>query len=132
MIDCLILGDSLGEGVSMMRHECVARVKHGINSTNFNRKWPGPYKTEVAVISLGSNDDAKVNTRANIEALRANVSATKVFWIVPNIKDDKRAIVESVAREHGDHLIDARKYPVSPDGVHPTMAGYKGIAALAK
>ena len=59
---------------------------------------------------------------------RQLVSADRVYWIVPNIKETKRKAVWEVARKNNDWVIDARGYDRSPDTVHPTYKGYKGIA----
>jgi hypothetical protein len=38
MLDCLIIGDSIGVGVANIRKECVAYVKGGINSYQWLNK----------------------------------------------------------------------------------------------
>jgi len=38
MIECLILGDSIGVGVANVRKECVAYVQGGINSHQWLNK----------------------------------------------------------------------------------------------
>ncbi len=136
MLDCLILGDSLAVGVGQIRTECVTRAKSGINSYDYVNRHvlhtQGTTQAKNVIISLGSNDTAKINTVEELDSLRQLVDATRVYWIVPNIKDDKRRAVLAVAEKYKDFVIDARKHETSPDHVHPTYKGYKSIAKATK
>ncbi len=40
MIECLILGDSIAVGTAQARPECVSYATSGINTTQFNKKYP--------------------------------------------------------------------------------------------
>ena len=136
MLECLILGDSLAVGIGQIRAECVTRAKSGINSYNYvNRHLlhtQGNTQAKTVIISLGSNDTAKINTFAELDSLRQLVDADRVYWIVPNIKEDKRQAVLAVADKYKDFVIDARKYDTSLDQVHPTHKGYKSISEKTK
>jgi len=136
MLECLILGDSLAVGVGQVRTECVTRAKSGINSYNYvNRHLlhtQGNTSAKNVIISLGSNDTTKINTFEELDSLRQLVDADRVYWIVPNIKEDKRQAVLAVANKYRDSVIDARQHNTSPDGVHPTYKGYKTIAEKTK
>jgi lysophospholipase L1-like esterase len=89
----------------------------------------GNTSAKTVIISLGSNDTAKINTLEELDSLRQLVTAGRVYWIVPNIKDDKRRAVLAVADKYKDFVIDARQHDTSPDQVHPTHKGYKSIAS---
>jgi lysophospholipase L1-like esterase len=132
MLDCLILGDSLAVGVGQIRTECATYAKTGITSYDYvNRHLlhtQGNTQAKTVIISLGSNDTAKINTVNELDSLRQLVNADRVYWIVPNIKEDKRRAVLAVADKYKDFVIDARQHDVSPDQVHPTRNGYKEIA----
>ena len=136
MLECLILGDSLAVGVGQIRKECTTQAVSGINSYAYvNRHLfytNGNDTAKTVIISLGSNDLRNVNTFEELKTLRELVKADRVYWILPNIKDSKRANVQQVADLYKDFVIDARKYDVSPDGVHPTYKGYKDIAKDTK
>lgn len=136
MLECLILGDSLAVGVGQVRTECVTRATSGINSYNYvNRHLlhtQGNTQAKTVIISLGSNDTAKINTFAELDSLRQLVDADRVYWIVPNVKEDKRQAVLAVADKYKDFVIDARKYDTGPDQVHPTHKGYKSISEKTK
>jgi lysophospholipase L1-like esterase len=136
MLDCLILGDSLAVGVGQIRTECVTRAKSGINSYDYVNRHilhtQGNTQAKTVIISLGSNDTIKVKTVEELDALRQLVDAARVYWIVPNIKEDKRRAVLAVANKYNDFVIDARQHDISPDQVHPTYKGYKTIAEKTK
>jgi lysophospholipase L1-like esterase len=92
----------------------------------------GNTSAKNVIISLGSNDTAKINTFEELDSLRQLVDADRVYWIVPNIKEDKRRAVLAVANKYRDSVIDARHHDTSPDQVHPTYKGYKTIAEKTK
>lgn len=131
MIECLILGDSIAKGVSDIRTECVAYVKSGINSRDWNDEYVKKIKpAKTTIISLGSNDYKNLNTEIELVALRSFVNSGKVFWIVPAIKPEKQEIVRKIARHYGDTFITIPE--LSPDKVHPTYKGYRQLGALTK
>ena len=136
MLECLILGDSLAVGVGQVRTECVTRAKSGINSYDYMNRHilhtQGNTQAKTIIISLGSNDTAKINTFEELDSLRQLVDANRVYWIVPNIKEDKRRAVLAVADKYNDFVIDARQHDTSPDQVHPTYKGYKSISEKTK
>lgn len=127
MLDCLILGDSIAVGTHQFKPECQMVAKGGINSHQWNTKYSKnlvPAKT--VIISLGSNDHDGVNSFRELLAMRRNVSAEKVFWIMPAIKPHVRGMVEIIANNYGDTVLPI-KY-LQKDGVHPSWRGYKDIA----
>jgi len=136
MLECLILGDSLAVGVGQIRTECVTYAKSGINSYDFTNRFilntNGNNTAKHVIISLGSNDTAKIDTYEELETLRQMVKADRVYWILPNIKETKRKAVWMVADKYKDIVIDSRQHDRSPDNVHPTYKGYKSIAAETK
>jgi lysophospholipase L1-like esterase len=132
MLECLILGDSLAVGVGQVRKECVTHAVSGINSYNYVNRHAlhtnGDTQAKTVIISLGSNDTKNIDTFEELDTLRQLVKGDRVYWIIPNIKENKRKAVWEVARKYNDWVIDARQYDRSPDTVHPTYTGYKGIA----
>ena len=126
----MIIGDSIGVGVSHVRKECVSTAVGGINSWqanqyNSNKK----VVAKTVIISLGSNDHKGVKTEAELRKLRANTTADRVYWILPAIKPDIQEIVRTVAADWKDIVL-----PISEttDKVHPTMRSYKEIGTNAK
>jgi lysophospholipase L1-like esterase len=131
MLECLILGDSIAKGVSDIRTECVAYVKSGINSKDWNDAYVKKIRpAKTTIISLGSNDYKNLNTEIELVALRSFVNSDQVFWIVPAIKPEKQEIVKKIARHYGDTFITIPE--LSTDKVHPTYKGYKQLGALTK
>lgn len=126
----MIVGDSIGVGVSHVRKECVSTAVGGINSWqanqyNSNKK----VVAKTVIISLGSNDHKGVKTEAELRKLRANTTADRVYWILPAIKPDIQEIVRTIAADWKDIVL-----PISEttDKVHPTMRSYKEIGINAK
>jgi lysophospholipase L1-like esterase len=92
----------------------------------------GNTQAKTVIISLGSNDTAKIKTFEELDSLRQLVDADRVYWIVPAIKKDKQDAVWAVANKYHDSVINARNHDLSPDGVHPTYKGYKSISNQTK
>jgi lysophospholipase L1-like esterase len=135
MLDCLIVGDSIAVGVSQVRKECLAVVKSGINSKDWNKLHLEKLKpTSALIISLGANDYKGIDTESNIRTLRSRAKAEKVFWLLPSnkLKPNQVKAVELVAKEFGDIIIPRPESDISADGVHPTYAGYKKLAEKTK
>ena len=136
MLECLILGDSLAVGVGQVRTECVTRAKSGINSYDYVNRHvlhtQGNTQAKTIIISLGSNDTISMKTFEELDSLRQLVDADRVFWIVPNIKEDKRRAVLAVADKYKDFVIDAKQHDTSSDQIHPTYKGYKTISEKTK
>jgi lysophospholipase L1-like esterase len=139
MIDCLIMGDSIAVGVSQVRTECVAYAKSGINSRDFYNKnkqfltKEETIKTGVTIISIGPNDTKQIETLKYANLIRERIKG-KVYWILPSQtkKPEKFEIIKEVAAAWGDTVIERPADKISPDGVHPTYAGYKEIAEKTK
>ena len=129
MLECLILGDSIAVGTHQVRPECAVYARGGINSRDFVNRYIGKdLVAETVVISLGSNDHKGIKTKNELMDLRSQVVAKKVYWILPAIKPEIQEIVEEVANKYGDWII--RIPNLSPDGVHPTIKGYKRIGEI--
>jgi lysophospholipase L1-like esterase len=135
MLECLIVGDSIGVGVSQVRKECSAIVKSGINSREWNRQHLSKLQpTKTMIISLGANDYKGIDTDANIRRLRESVKADRVFWLLPSqrLKPEQVRAVKFVAIEYGDTVIPRPEKDISADGVHPTYKGYKVLGDLTR
>jgi lysophospholipase L1-like esterase len=136
MLECLVMGDSLAVGIGQVRTECVTYAKSGINSYDYVNRHvlhtSGNTSAKNVIISLGSNDTAKINTVEELDTLRQLVKADRVYWILPAIKEDKRQAVWAVANKYHDRVIETRNHDLSPDKVHPTGKGYKTISNQTK
>lgn len=135
MMDCLVLGDSIAVGVSQFRTECVSISKSGITSSNWikyniNRPAFDMIDYRSAVISLGANDNAYVETEASLAELRATLKAEVVFWIMPNNNQHAQKVILKLAARNGDRIVYIKS--IAKDGIHPTTEGYKWLAYETK
>ena len=131
MLDCLILGDSIAVGTHQFRPECAVVAKSGINSGQWNKNYSKDLKpARTVIISLGTNDHSGVNTFKELLAMRQNVNAEKVFWIMPAIKPDIQDIVKIIAKNFGDTVLPITR--LQSDKFHPSWAGYKQLAESTK
>jgi lysophospholipase L1-like esterase len=127
MLDCLILGDSIAQGIAQHRPECTVYAKVGItsyawNNTNITKLL----KAKTVVISLGANDSTNINTRRELETLREMVSAELVFWVLPPNKPSIHQFIRELAEDCHDVVLPISN--ISRDNVHPTAKGYKLLA----
>jgi hypothetical protein len=131
MLECLILGDSIGLGISQVKKECQAFVKSGINSTDYVNKF-GPVNqyNKHTIISLGSNDTKDIKTYESLFKLRYGIKARCVTWILPSseIKPEQFEIVKKVASIKNDFIISPSKKLLNKDKIHPTYSGYKSLS----
>ena len=131
MIECLILGDSIAQGISNVRKECVAYVKSGINSRNWsNRYIVNDLSGNTVIISLGTNDPETMNTFKELLLLRQAIYGKKVFWVMPPIKPSVQDIVRIIANSYNDTILEIPE--LSKDRIHPTSNGYKKLAEKTK
>ena len=127
MLDCLILGDSIAQGIAQHRPECAVYAKVGINSRNWNNaNLTKHLSAKVVLISLGSNDSDSINTRRELETLREIVKGDVVFWILPNNKPHLHQFIRELAEDYHDVVLPISN--ISSDNVHPTVKGYKLLA----
>lgn len=127
MLECLILGDSIAVGIAQHRPECVAYVKTGINSYNWNNtNITKRLSAKTVVISLGANDSTKVNTRSELDTLRQLVKADIVFWILPHNNPNIHNFIRELAEDYRDVVLPITD--ISRDNIHPTSKGYKLLA----
>ena len=133
MLECLIVGDSIGVGVAKVRPECVAHVKGGINSHQWLNKniQNTPLVAGHVIISLGSNDAYVKNTEEELRTLRTLTKANRVYWIMPSDKFPKaQSAVWPVANEFNDTVLSTKR--MQADNVHPSWAGYKELSDKAR
>ncbi len=131
MLECLVLGDSLAVGIGQARPECRVEAKVGISSQTFLEQRHGSGPVRTVVISLGVNDKPEVDTLENLERVRARVRAQSVVWVTAGKSERARQAVRTIARRHGDRIIDSAPL-AGPDGLHPDRAGYAKLAAMSR
>ena len=131
MLECLIIGDSIAQGISNIRKECTAYVKSGINSRNWNNRYVmNNLSANTVIISLGTNDPENMNSFKELLLLRQMIYGKKVLWVMPPIKPSVQDIVRIIANSYSDAIIVIPE--LSKDKVHPTTNGYKQLAEKTK
>lgn len=140
MLECLILGDSIAVGTNEFlkkeQKQCVSYSQGGINSQQWNKKFGDKVlASPVVIISLGTNDHHGVNTFKELSRVRANVTAERVYWILPPCNDkfcksDINDVVKIIANSRGDTIISTNK--LQKDQIHPSWSGYTELAKKVK
>lgn len=139
MLECLIIGDSIAVGTATVRQKCVSYSKGGWNTWQWNRHYIVKEKKDLTaqnvIISLGTNDHKGVKTFDELMYMRRNVSAGRVYWILPPCNDkfckpSVNEIVEIIAKNFGDTIISTKR--LQADAIHPSWAGYKELAEQSK
>ena len=131
MLECLILGDSIGRGIANIRKECSHLTEIGINSVEWNRKYGNSMiMTELGaktvIISLGINDSNPERLEKELRQLRGKIRNTDVVWILPSEKrQEQRNTVVMIAAVYNDRMIEIPYY--GQDGIHPSIRGYDDI-----
>ena len=133
MLECLIVGDSIGVGIANVRPECVSYVKGGINSHQWLNKniQNTPLQASHVIISLGSNDHKYIKTEDELRAIRTLTKANRVYWIMPSDKfPAAQSAVWHVANEYNDIILSTKR--MQADNIHPSWAGYKELGDKAR
>jgi len=143
MIECLILGDSIGVGLSKYKPECYNYSHGGYNTYQWNKRYVGGLTSfkgiDTVIISLGSNDHKYVKTEKELIKLRDSIVAKNVYWILPagNLKSPSnlpiseiQSIISKVASINNDLVITIKE--LQKDGIHPNSGGYKQIVKDVK
>ena len=80
MLPCAILGDSLAEGVAVLRPECLSDPKVGITSAAYVAGHLVAAAADRVLISLGVNDGAPtLATAEHLSMLHASLQARPVY-----------------------------------------------------
>lgn len=132
----MVIGDSIAVGTHRAIPECVAYARGGWNTWQWNRDYgKNDLTAKTVIISLGTNDHKGVNTFKELMKMREEVTASRVFWIMPPCnpkfcKPQVNEVVEIIAKNFGDTIIGTQK--LQGDGIHPSWAGYKELADKTK
>ena len=138
MLECIILGDSIAQGIAQHRPECMVIAQKGVTSEQFKYETiNNPEFTKkiwkTMVISLGTNDYHWDVTEIYLRILRERVKGDRVWWILPQPRFAKaRNAVLMVADTYGDQVLEVPEKILDKDKIHPTIAGYKQLAEQTK
>jgi lysophospholipase L1-like esterase len=123
MLECMILGDSIAQGVARLRPQCAQITQQGINTFTFSNRLIQTVHARHVLISLGSNDVGVPDLERHLNMIRTRVKTGEVTWLLSANNAQAAQQVQQVARVHGDRVIQVRLV-VGADGVHPSAAGY--------
>jgi lysophospholipase L1-like esterase len=129
MIECVIVGDSIAQGIKQYRPECVLQARRGISSHHYNKHWPQAVVATSVVISLGSNDGDNIRTLWELMQLRGRVTAQQVYWILPANNPAIQDMIRVLARDYDDVVLGFEPHR---DKTHPTQTGYRQLAESTK
>lgn len=139
MLECLIMGDSIAQGIANVRTECVEYANVGWTSKQTVQVYGNRnLESDTVIISLGTNDTKYVNTQKELSRLRSKIRAKKVVWIIPAAVNPKsgvsinsvKKVIYDLAAKHGDMTLELPK-PLA-DRYHPTSRGYRTLAKETK
>ena len=130
MIDCMILGDQVADGLRDYISGCIPLTVPSITSQEYitrfydhhmivNNDW------DTVIISLGINDTSLKKTDIVLREFRHNIRAKHVFWVLPpeNLWE-LRTVVHDVAMGRQDGLIDVPGWNRN----HPSVWGFRELA----
>lgn len=135
MINCVILGDSIAQGVHHFRPSCLDYAHPMWNSEQWNLHYRNvQFNANSAVISLGTNDTTAVDTKTELNEIRSRIKAKTVFWILPVAVHPKsgttvskiRKAILAVASRYKDYTVEI-PLPTG-DRYHPSGQGYQILA----
>lgn len=123
MMDCMILGDSIAQGVAATRPQCAQITQRGITTPEFSRVLIQQVHARHVLISVGSNDWGVGDMHRHLTQIRSRIQSGEVTWLLSANNAQAAQQVQQVARTHGDRVIQV-SLVVGSDGVHPSPAGY--------
>jgi hypothetical protein len=137
MLECLIIGDSIANGIASIKRDCVSMTEIGITSEswykkNHSRPMLDMESYRYIVISLGSNDQG--DSEVWMRKTRKQIKDSRVIWILPSkeVKTKQYDIVQKLASEFGDSVLDISD-KVGKDKIHPpTVRAYEEIGKVLK
>jgi lysophospholipase L1-like esterase len=133
-MSCLIIGDSIAQGVAEIRKDCRSYTQVGISTIAWSKKWIDKidFVADTVFISLGSNDDYGrfEDVADELYRIRGRIGDRNVIWVLPAIKPWVRSLIEEISYDRGDTMIEM--VSLSKDKVHPTHKGYKALAETIK
>jgi hypothetical protein len=122
MLECLIIGDSIAQGIHAVAPQCEVRAKVGANTDFIVNNYKTAKHADYTVISMGSNWPDNPRNFANAVKLRQSLTGSElVIWILPYNRKAADT-VRRVAKQYGDNYIDLSAFG-SNDRVHPKSYG---------
>ena len=121
------MGDSIAVGLTHAMPECEREAHGGLSSAAFAARYVQQIGQDLVIISLGSNDDGTADTAASLRLVRSRIAAARVIWLLPNGRP-ARTVIERVAAEVGDEVIDTAGRYTTGHRIHPTLTQNRALA----
>ena len=132
MIDCLLMGDQIAEGMRNYITGCVPLTYQQISSRDFYTDYSSTTlitdnRWQTVIISLGINDNPDgMHTKKMLRLIRGNIKADHVYWILPPKSCmNLRMAVHDVALSRQDGLLET----IGWFRENVTPAGYREMVA---
>ena len=122
MIDCVAVGDSIAVGTGQALG-CEIRAHEGWSSSKIVNLANG-VRSELCVISAGSNDPNNPKLLLNLKTIRGKIDCVKVIWILPVNVTAANIVKKAAGRDRVIGFVPGK------DHVHPKS--YKNIAKTIK
>jgi hypothetical protein len=133
MMDCLILGDEIADGIKQFRPECVTKTQANAPTDRWVRENGVKFSAKTVVISLGTYDlpskTLENEALAELRKLRAGIDAEQVFWLLP-AKAKPADAMRELARLYKDHLMVIEEK--QRNQIHPSERGAELLAVQSK
>ncbi|NBO12777.1 MAG: hypothetical protein EBZ03_04450 [Betaproteobacteria bacterium] len=133
MIDCLILGDEIAEGIKQFRQECVTKTQPNTATERWVRDNGVKFAAKTVIISLGTYDPPSQTIEnealGHLSKLRASIDAEQVFWLLP-AKAKPADAMRELARLYKDHLMIIEEK--QRNQIHPSERGAELLATQSR
>ncbi|MDH4744889.1 hypothetical protein ACQKOH_14460 [Sphingomonas sp. NPDC092331] len=131
MFACLIIGDSIGVGMSRAigdryAGQCDKLVEERATVSQI-LSWRTPNKFYgTTLLAVGSNDEPSRLLALKLTRLRQNIPTQRAIWILPYSRT-RAYLINSIAVTFGDETLDLARFQ-SKDRIHPV--DYREVAAV--
>jgi len=129
MIDCMILGDEIADGIRQFRPECVLKTQANTTTERWIRENGVKFAAKTVIISIGTYDPPSQSldneALTALAKLRAGITADQVFWLLPTRAKPADAM-RALAQLHKDHLLVIEEK--QRNLIHPTERGTEMLA----
>jgi lysophospholipase L1-like esterase len=132
---CMIIGDSIAQGVGTYAPQCRLVAAKGITTKDWLNRFGKSVENvaiafDLVLISLGTNDGDIVDVQSLKQTRRSVDRAGRVVWIAPAPKFAIRSEILTLAKEYGDVVYERPIEQLQSDGIHFSGAGYRRIASV--
>jgi hypothetical protein len=118
MLECLIIGDSIAQGIVDYNKKCYSYTKVGISPDNFLKKYGDKISmnNKITIVSIGSNNPKnEYILNQNLNKIRNKINSKKILWILPKNHKIKKTILNFAIKNNDKYV----EFQVGKDNVHP-------------